>query len=87
MQTTAMRRIGSFTLLEKVGEGSFSSVYKAVKDGEAGVYALKRVKIMKLKEKDQANTLNEIRLLASIRDKNVITYKEAFIEDESGCLW
>lgn len=82
-----MKRIGNFTVLEKVGEGSFSSVYKVVKDGEEGIYALKRVKIMKLKEKDKENTLNEIRLLASIRDKNIITYKEAFIEEESSCLW
>jgi NIMA (never in mitosis gene a)-related kinase len=82
-----MKRIGGFTVLEKVGEGSFSNVYRVMKDGEDELFALKRVKIMKLKEKDKENTLNEIRLLASLRDKNVITYKEAFIEEDSSCLW
>lgn len=82
-----MRKIGDFTVLEKVGEGSFSSVYKVMKEVNNEIFALKRVKIMKLKEKDQENTLNEIRLLASLRDKNVIMYKEAFIEEESSCLW
>lgn len=82
-----MKRIGKFTVLEKVGEGSFSYVYRVAKDGEDTIYALKRVKIMKLKDKDKENTLNEIRLLASLRDKNVITYKEAFIDEESTSLW
>jgi NIMA (never in mitosis gene a)-related kinase 1/4/5 len=82
-----MKRIGKFTVLEKVGEGSFSNVYRVSKEGEDTIYALKRVKIMKLKDKDKENTLNEIRLLASLRDKNVITYKEAFIDEESTCLW
>lgn len=82
-----MKRIGDFTVLEKVGEGSFSSVYKVMRVDSSEIFALKRVKIMKLKDKDKENTLNEIRLLASLRDKNVITYKEAFIEEESSCLW
>jgi NIMA (never in mitosis gene a)-related kinase len=82
-----MKRIGDFTVLEKVGEGSFSSVYKVMRINTDELFALKRVKIMKLKDKDKENTLNEIRLLASLRDKNVITYKEAFIEEETSCLW
>jgi NIMA (never in mitosis gene a)-related kinase 1/4/5 len=56
------------------------------------------VKLSKLNDKEKENSLNEVRILASIkyvtsficlcqfRHKNVISYKEAFIEEESECL-
>ena len=42
---------------------------------------------MKLCEKDKNNSLNEIRLLASLNHPNIIKYKETFIEDETQYLW
>ena len=38
-----------------------------------------------LSEKEKINALNEVRILASINHKNIISYKEAFIEDN--LLW
>ena len=40
-----------------------------------------------LSEKEQQNALNEVRILASVRHNNVISYKEAFIDHEQKCLW
>ena len=34
-----------------------------------------------LKEKERENALNEIRILASVDHKNVISYKEAFFDE------
>ena len=34
-----------------------------------------------LKEKEKQNSLNEIRILASINNDFIIRYKEAFLED------
>ena len=39
-----------------------------------------------LTEKEKENALNEVRILASIDEPNVISYKEAFIDDPSSCL-
>jgi NIMA (never in mitosis gene a)-related kinase len=50
-------------------------------------YALKKVKLLNLKEKEKENALNEIRLLASIKHPNIISYKEAFWETKANCLW
>ncbi len=44
------------------------------------VYALKKVRLNNLSEKEKENAINEVRILASIKHKNVIAYKEAFIE-------
>jgi len=36
-----------------------------------------------LTDKERENALNEVRILASIDEPNVISYKEAFIDDPS----
>jgi NIMA (never in mitosis gene a)-related kinase len=42
--------------------------------------------MMSLSEKEKENSLNEVRILASIQNPNVIQYKEAFFEDQASCL-
>jgi len=50
------------------------------------VYALKKVKLPSLTEKEKENALNEVRLLASVESPNIIAYKEAFFDDKTRCL-
>lgn len=50
-------------------------------------YALKKVKLTNLSEKEKQNALNEVRILASTRDTNIISYKEVFIDETSSSLW
>ena len=47
---------------------------------------MKKVKMGKLSAKEKENALNEVRILASINHPNVIGYKEAFFEDQTGHL-
>ena len=49
--------------------------------------ALKKVKMVKLSDKEKENALNEVRILASINHPNISCYKEAFIEETSSSLW
>ena len=39
-----------------------------------------------LKEKDKENALNEVRILASLRHKNIIGYKDAIFDEENNIL-
>jgi len=50
-------------------------------------YALKKVKMLNLSEREKENALNEVRILASLNHPNVIAYKEAFIDEASSSLW
>lgn len=50
------------------------------------VYALKKVKMGKLSQKEKENALNEVRILASVEHETIIGYKEAFFEDATSCL-
>jgi NIMA (never in mitosis gene a)-related kinase len=43
--------------------------------------------MQELTEKERSNALNEIRILASIKHPNIVSYKEAFIEDATSTLW
>ena len=47
---------------------------------------MKKVKLINMPQKEKANSLNEIRLLASIESPFIIGYKEAFIDEASGTL-
>ena len=75
-----------FELLNKIGEGAYSQVFKVLRRSDREVYALKKVYMTKLKPKEKNNALNEIRILASVNHPNVISYKEAFFDNESECL-
>ena len=77
-----------FELISKLGEGSYSIVFKVKRKKDSKIYALKKVKLKKLSEKEKKNALNEVRILASIKSTFVISYKEAFIDEleQSLCI-
>jgi NIMA (never in mitosis gene a)-related kinase len=79
--------MNDFDLLEKLGEGSYSTVYKVKRKSDKCNYALKKVRIGSLKEKERINALTEVRILASVKHESVISYKQAFFDDESLSLW
>lgn len=65
----------NFIVFEKLGEGnirlnynigSFSTVLKVKRQSDQQEYAMKKVRMGQLKEKEKENSLNEIRILASI---------------------
>lgn len=80
--------LSDFEILGKLGEGAYSTVFKVRRLIDKKLYALKKVLIGNLSEKERKNALNEVRIMASIEHPNVISYKQSFIseEDNSLCL-
>ena len=76
----------NFEILNKLGNGSYSTVYKVRRKIDGQIYALKKVNLSNLTEKEKANSLNEVRILASIKSKYVISYKEAFFDEKDKTL-
>jgi len=76
----------NFEILDKLGEGSFSIVYKVKRKIDNQIYALKKVKLKNLKEKNVSNSLNEVRILASLKSNYIISYKEAFYDEKENTL-
>lgn len=75
-----------FQLISKLGEGSYSSVYKVRRLSDNEIYAFKKVRMTTLNEKEKENALNEVRILASIVDPYIIGYKESFFDEDSSSL-
>eukprot|EP00347_Sterkiella_histriomuscorum_P020877 403336119 len=78
--------VEDFKLLGRLGDGAYSQVYKVKRIHDGSVYALKKVRLNHLSEKEKENAINEVRILASINHVNVISYKEAFIEPNTQSL-
>jgi NIMA (never in mitosis gene a)-related kinase len=81
--TTSKSSLLDFVEQKKLGEGAYSHVFKVVRKVDNQVYAMKKVNIAKMNEKDRENAINEVRILASIAHPNIVTYREAFIDKPS----
>ena len=78
--------LNDFELGKELGKGTFGSVTIVKRKEDQKIYAMKRVKIGRLSQKEKLNSFNEVRILASIDHKNIIGYKEAFFDDKSKTL-
>ena len=78
--------LDDFIIEKVIGKGSFGSVYLVKRKADNKLYALKSVFLEKLNKKEKENSVNEVRLLASVSHPNVIGYKEAFLDDKNNTL-
>ena len=78
--------IDDFENLSLLGDGAYSTVFKVKRISDGKIYALKKVKVGSLSEKEKENALNEIRIIASIKNPCVVCYKESFIDVDSKSL-
>ena len=75
-----------FEFIRTLGKGAFSVVYLVRRKEDQKEYALKSITMEKLKECEQQNSVNEIRILASVSHPNIIGYKEAFWDNKKKTL-
>ena len=50
--------MNQYTVVSKLGEGAFSTVYRVKRKEDSREYALKKMRIASLSEKEVANCLN-----------------------------
>jgi len=85
---SSFQKLVSFLIVNLffTGDGAYSEVYKVKRLSDGQMYALKKVKMGNLSQKEKENALNEVRILASINNSSIVAYKEAFFEDSSTSL-
>ena len=79
--------LSDFEIIGILGKGSFSSVFLARRKKDHHEYALKSVQLEKLSKKEQENSINEARILASIDHPNIIGYKDCFMDENKKVLY
>ena len=75
-------QINGFQLLKFLGKGTFGAVYQARREADGKIYAIKKVDTRKMSTKERAEAVNEIRVLASLAGDHLITFYEAFVEQD-----
>jgi len=79
-----------YTLREKLGSGSYGVVFKAIRQGRNNcpdeTVVVKKISLGGLSEREQADALNEVKVMASLDHPNVVRYFDSFIGSEThGC--
>lgn len=83
-----------FTEIKQIGHGSYGSVYKAQRQTDKNIYAVKSINVSHFTKKEMESTLNEIRIMASFTSSPFIVRfyeslyenKRLFIITEYACL-
>ena len=76
-----IKQIEDYTLTEKIGEGNFGEVYRAVNTRKAGEFAVKAIGKEKYHENAELEecTMNEISTLSSMEpSEHIVKYEEHF---------
>lgn len=73
--------MNQYSMISKLGEGAFSVVYRVKRKEDGKEYAMKKMRIASLSEKEIANCLNEVRILASLDDPYILSYKDSFFDE------
>jgi len=77
---TRLGNVRDFELLKFLGKGTFGAVYQARRAEDKKIYAIKKVDTRRMSNKERTESVNEIRVLASISGPHVITFFEAFVD-------
>ncbi|GLI64257.1 hypothetical protein VaNZ11_007459 [Volvox africanus] len=75
-----------FKVLKFVGKGSYGSVFLVQRLADSQTYALKEMDVRSMSQAEREDSINEIRLLASVSHPNVISYNEAFLDGNRLCI-
>ena len=79
--------IDNYEIIKEIGKGSFSNVFLAKKKSDQKEYALKKVNLSNMSNKERENALKEVNFLAEIKDNNVIGYEESFYDNNMNILY
>lgn len=80
-QPSVARSLSSdFDKVKFVGKGTYGSVWLVKRKSTGKIYALKEVDMKDKKQVEREESVNEIRILASIHHPNIIRYRDSFIE-------
>ncbi|KAH8272646.1 hypothetical protein KR044_008486 [Drosophila immigrans] len=79
----ALPLITDYEILEKLGAGSYASVYKARDKKHRTYHAIKYVEMSSLSQSARDNLITEIRLLRDLKHNYIVTLQDFFWDDKN----
>lgn len=70
-----------FSIIKQLGQGSYGTVYKVKRQSDNQNYALKVVDLSQLNQHQREDSVNEIRIMASVTSPFIVGFHEATIQD------
>lgn len=78
----AQARYDNYQKIEKVGEGTYGIVYKALDKSTNGIVAIKSIRFQHEDEGIPSTAIREISLLKTLKHKNIVPLNEIIYKDE-----
>jgi NIMA (never in mitosis gene a)-related kinase len=76
-------KLQDFEILNRIGSGSFGTVFKVKRIIDNNIYVIKNVRIVELPKKEQQDAINEVQILAQLDSLYVVKYFDSFIQKDS----
>ena len=74
--------IKDFEVLNKLGQGSFGTVFKVRRKVDKNLYVMKIINISQMDRRGQQEAINEVKILASLDSPYIVKYYDSFVEDK-----
>ena len=74
--------IKDFEVLNKLGQGSFGTVFKVRRKADKNLYVMKIINISQMDRRGQHESINEVKILASLDSPYIVKYYDSFVEDK-----
>ncbi|XP_066920328.1 serine/threonine-protein kinase Nek5-like [Clytia hemisphaerica] len=72
--------------IKVLGHGAFGKAWLVSCNKTQQAFVVKEISIPALKERDKQSAINEVKILATLKHKNIILYKEAFVNEQCLCI-
>ena len=76
-----LKRMDRYRKMRIIGAGSFGTAWLVESNFSGKKYALKELCVSTMSEQDRHLSLNEAKILSRLKHKNVVRYREAFVQD------
>ena len=73
-----------FDIINRIGSGSFGTVYKVKSKQDDDIYVVKNIRISELSKREQLEAINEVDLMAKMDSPYVVKYLDSFLD--KNCL-
>lgn len=76
-----LKRMDRYRKMRIIGAGSFGTAWLVESNFSGKKYALKELCVSTMSEQDRHLSLNEAKILSRLKHKNVVRYREAFVQE------